>query len=204
MVCILQMSESIASSLGSNLNKAVTGPTDLKKILLGDDYFSDINPRSMRRLMNIIYITGELRKHVVGFPMLLGSVFLPARAGYWNALRLACMPACIPARMYSHALQKQESHTNKKLNAKLHVASRPEFHVLSNGALDFAVSMKLCTGASDISIHRNCTLLAFNLNLQHIGRNLQENQVDHLKERKIGVVKIRFYIYFVFVHDFCL
>ena len=52
------MSESVASSMASNLNKAVTGPTDLKKILLGDDYFSDINPRSMRRLMNIIYITG--------------------------------------------------------------------------------------------------------------------------------------------------
>ncbi len=62
------MSESIASSLGSNLNKVTSGmpisggPSDLKKMLLGDDYFSDVNPRSMRRLMNIIHITGRLLK----------------------------------------------------------------------------------------------------------------------------------------------
>lgn len=64
------MSESIASSLGSNLNRVTSnvnmpmlgaggGPSDLKKMLLGDDYFSDVNPRSMRRLMNIIHITGN-------------------------------------------------------------------------------------------------------------------------------------------------
>jgi len=72
-----QMSESIASSLGSNLNKVTSGmpiiggPSDLKKMLLGDDYFSDVNPRSMRRLMNIIHITGnwfwEYHK-VIDFP----------------------------------------------------------------------------------------------------------------------------------------
>jgi ankyrin repeat-rich membrane spanning protein len=61
------MSESVASSLGSNLNKVTSGmpiiggPSDLKKMLLGDDYFSDVNPRSMRRLMNIIHITGKLK-----------------------------------------------------------------------------------------------------------------------------------------------
>ena len=48
----------MASSLG-NVNKVGTGPGDLKKMLLGDDYFSDVNPKSMRRLMNIIHITGE-------------------------------------------------------------------------------------------------------------------------------------------------
>lgn len=53
------MSESIASSLGSNLNRA-GGPQDLTKMLLTDDYFSDVNPRSMRRLMNVVYVTGEL------------------------------------------------------------------------------------------------------------------------------------------------
>lgn len=66
------MSESIASSLGSNLNRVTSninmpmlgmgGPSDLKKMLLGDDYFSDVNPRSMRRLMNIIHITGLFLK----------------------------------------------------------------------------------------------------------------------------------------------
>lgn len=38
----------------------VTGAQDLTKVLLTDDYFSDVNPRSMRRLMNIVYITGNI------------------------------------------------------------------------------------------------------------------------------------------------
>ena len=59
-VISVQMSDSIASSLGTNINKIGTGPGDLKKMLLGDDYFSDVNPRSMRRLMNIIHITGAI------------------------------------------------------------------------------------------------------------------------------------------------
>ena len=53
----LKLSDSIASSLGSNLNRA-GGPHELSKVLLTDDYFSDVNPRSMRRLMNVVYITG--------------------------------------------------------------------------------------------------------------------------------------------------
>lgn len=60
----LRMSESIASSIGSNLHRisnAQTGPIDLSKIVLTDDYFSDVNPRSMRRLMNVIYITGKMK-----------------------------------------------------------------------------------------------------------------------------------------------
>lgn len=57
----LRMSESIASSIGSNLHRVGTNPQaiDLTRIVLTDDYFSDVNPRSMRRLMNVIYITGE-------------------------------------------------------------------------------------------------------------------------------------------------
>lgn len=53
----LKLSESVASSIGSNLNK-IGGAQDLTKMLLTDDYFSDVNPRSMRRLMNVVYITG--------------------------------------------------------------------------------------------------------------------------------------------------
>ena len=56
-----KISESVASSIGSNLNK-IGGAQDLTKMLLSDDYFSDVNPRSMRRLMNVIYITGRLLK----------------------------------------------------------------------------------------------------------------------------------------------
>ncbi|KAK7871770.1 hypothetical protein R5R35_014036 [Gryllus longicercus] len=57
----LKLSESVASSLGSNLNR-VGGAHDLTKMLLTDDYFSEVNPRSMRRLMNVVYITGRLLK----------------------------------------------------------------------------------------------------------------------------------------------
>ncbi|XP_049858446.1 kinase D-interacting substrate of 220 kDa B isoform X1 [Schistocerca gregaria] len=57
----LKLSESVASSLGSNLNR-VGGAHDLTKMLLTDDYFSDVNPRSMRRLLNVVYITGRLLK----------------------------------------------------------------------------------------------------------------------------------------------
>lgn len=55
----LKLSESVASSIGSNLNR-IGGAQDLTKMLLTDDYFSDVNPRSMRRLMNVVYVTGEL------------------------------------------------------------------------------------------------------------------------------------------------
>ncbi|CAH1185599.1 unnamed protein product [Phyllotreta striolata] len=57
----LKMSESIASSIGSNLNR-IGGAQDLTKMLLTDDYFSDVNPRSMRRLMNVVYVAGRLLK----------------------------------------------------------------------------------------------------------------------------------------------
>ncbi|XP_037068486.1 kinase D-interacting substrate of 220 kDa-like [Pollicipes pollicipes] len=62
----LKGTESVASSVASNLNRIgsslVTGTSDLNRVLLTDDYFSDVNPRSMRRLMNVIYISGRLVK----------------------------------------------------------------------------------------------------------------------------------------------
>lgn len=57
-----KMSDSLSSSVGSNLNKTMQGPQDLTKVLLSDDYFSDANPRSMRRLMNVLYVMGRLLK----------------------------------------------------------------------------------------------------------------------------------------------
>lgn len=76
----LRLSESIASSIGSNLHRlggggggaggtggtggaGLSGNTtqlDLTKVMLTDDYFSDVTPTSIRRLMNVIYITGNL------------------------------------------------------------------------------------------------------------------------------------------------
>lgn len=59
----LRSSESIASSIGNiHQRTAVSGGVDLTKVLLNDDYFSDINPRSMRRLMNILYVSGRLMR----------------------------------------------------------------------------------------------------------------------------------------------
>ncbi|EDW74024.1 uncharacterized protein Dwil_GK21595 [Drosophila willistoni] len=61
----LRLSESVASSIGSNLHRLGQNPQgvlDLSRIVLTDDYFSDVNPRSMRRLMNVIYITVRLLK----------------------------------------------------------------------------------------------------------------------------------------------
>ncbi|CAL4079845.1 unnamed protein product, partial [Meganyctiphanes norvegica] len=57
----LKPMDSVASSIGSGHNKQ-SEAQDLTKVLLTDDYFSDINPRSMRRLMNVVYITGRLLK----------------------------------------------------------------------------------------------------------------------------------------------
>ena len=72
-------SESVSSSVASNLNYRVGGqqgtsamsgggggPHDLTKVLLTDDYFSDANPRSMRRLMNVLYVIGRLLKAFQG------------------------------------------------------------------------------------------------------------------------------------------
>lgn len=58
----LKLSESIASSIGSNIHKLGGGQFEFSKVMLTDDYFSDVNPRSMRRLMNVIYITVRLLK----------------------------------------------------------------------------------------------------------------------------------------------
>jgi hypothetical protein len=65
------------------------------------------------------------------------------------------------------------------------VASIQKFHVLSNGALVFAVSLILCTGKWRKLFTE--ALLAFNLHFQHMGLNLQENKVHHSQEREILV-----------------
>lgn len=74
----LRMSESIASSIGSNLHRisqVQQGPIDLSKMMLTDDYFSDVNPRSMRRLMNVIYITGKLDNSIVSENFILYIIY---------------------------------------------------------------------------------------------------------------------------------
>lgn len=53
----LKSADSIVSLVGNSGTGEV--PT---KVLLTDDYFSDVNPKSMRRIMNIVYIQGRLLK----------------------------------------------------------------------------------------------------------------------------------------------
>jgi hypothetical protein len=67
----------------------------------------------------------------------------------------------------------------------VHVVSRPKFHVLSNGAVVFDVTLILCAGKW-IKLFME-TVLAFNHHFQHIELNLNENQVHHSKERTILV-----------------
>ena len=64
---VRQRIDSISSSIGSRLNQMTGGnmsglPQDMTKMSLTDDYFSDITSRSIRRLMNVIYVMGRLLK----------------------------------------------------------------------------------------------------------------------------------------------
>lgn len=54
----LKQSDSVVSLYGGF--GSATEPAT--KVLLTDDYFSDVNPKSMRRIMNIVYIQGRLLK----------------------------------------------------------------------------------------------------------------------------------------------
>jgi hypothetical protein len=72
-----------------------------------------------------------------------------------------------------------------KLNAKCECFSTLKYYVLSNGALDFAVSLILCT-PKYIKLFTE-TVLAFSLHFQHTGLSLEENQVYRSKECKILV-----------------
>ena len=66
--------DSLSSSVGSRLNylggvqsgggghQSHHGVQDFTKMSLTDDYFSDVNIKTMRRLMNVIYVIGRLLK----------------------------------------------------------------------------------------------------------------------------------------------
>jgi hypothetical protein len=48
--------------------------------------------------------------------------------------------------MYTHALLEERSQANKNEMQNVHVVSKTKFNVLSNGALVFPVSPRLCRG----------------------------------------------------------
>jgi hypothetical protein len=55
----------------------------------------------------------------------------------------------------------------------VNVVSRPKFPVLSNGAFGFSVSPILCTGRWKKLLSE--TVLAFNLDYEHIEKKVQKN-----------------------------
>jgi hypothetical protein len=101
------------------------------------------------------------------------------RLAYIRGIHIICLLVCT----YSHAFQEQKSHLNK---SKCNVVPRPEFHDLSNGAIFFAMRLILCTGKWEW-IEFAETVLVLNRHFQHIWLSLQENQVQHSKERNIFV-----------------
>ena len=54
--------ESLLKSTDSVISLSTHPGESLIKVLLTDDYFSDVNPKSIRRIMNIVYIVGRLLK----------------------------------------------------------------------------------------------------------------------------------------------
>ena len=48
-----------SSFIGGSLHNRQGSNFDLTKTLVKNSYFSDINPRNMRRLMNIVGVTGK-------------------------------------------------------------------------------------------------------------------------------------------------
>ena len=59
-----ESSENMFSRISSfpNFSDRHAIPAEMNRMFLTDDYFSDVNPRSMRRLMNVIYVMGRLLK----------------------------------------------------------------------------------------------------------------------------------------------
>jgi hypothetical protein len=55
------MRERIDRRMGSNI-KNMGGENDIKKMLLKDEYLSDVNKSRMRRIMNVVCIKGSLIK----------------------------------------------------------------------------------------------------------------------------------------------
>ena len=79
--------DSLSSSVGSRLNylggvqsgggghQSHHGVQDFTKMSLTDDYFSDVNIKTMRRLMNVIYVIGRLLKVDIIWCWRLGFLF---------------------------------------------------------------------------------------------------------------------------------
>jgi hypothetical protein len=84
----------------------------------------------------------------------------------------------------------------------INAASIPKFHVLSNGATVFAARIILFTGKW-IELFTG-TVLAFNLQLQHIGLTYGKRKCTIRKNLNFCLTAaIRFYNEKLFVHDLC-
>ncbi|KAK2701464.1 hypothetical protein QYM36_019879, partial [Artemia franciscana] len=54
--------KNLSDSMESGIALMGFGHSDITKVLLTDDYFSDVNPKSLRRLMNVVSVSGRLLK----------------------------------------------------------------------------------------------------------------------------------------------
>jgi hypothetical protein len=84
----------------------------------------------------------------------------------------------------------------------VNLVSSSEFHVLSNGALVFAVSLILCSTGKWIELFAE-TLLAFKFNLAYRKLKCTSGESGRVWSR-INIKDILLGRYFVFAHDFCL
>ena len=76
-----------SESRAAGSNPPHQGGHDITKMSLTDDYFSDVNIKTMRRLMNVIYVIGRLLKAFsIDFRFLSNSI-INLREGTSNKIQ---------------------------------------------------------------------------------------------------------------------
>jgi hypothetical protein len=94
------------SSIGSRFNPAGQPQADITRMVATDDYMSDVNVKSMRRLMNVVYVMSRLMRafhidfnwsHLANWvykltfqifpPVLINKVPTARRKNFWSVSR---------------------------------------------------------------------------------------------------------------------
>jgi hypothetical protein len=86
-----------------------------------------------------------------------------------------------------------------------HIVSKPGFHALSNGALVTALSLILCTRKCFKTIHGNCASIQLPFSAVRTALTGKPSApFERAGNSGIETIKLKFYIYSVLGHDFCL